>query len=135
MHASVRYPLQPRPRIAHFQASDQFDPGDAGTAAFPASMLPRVWDSVWTPLYPVVVFTGPGYGVLTEEDREQIWRRWGVPVYEQMMDSDGRVVAEECDAHDGLHLVAGAAWAGAAEHGECACGLEGPKVTPAVFST
>jgi hypothetical protein len=49
-------------------------------------------------------------------------------VYEQMVDKLGNVVAEECDAHDGLHLVKGALWAGEAQTRECACGIEGPMI-------
>lgn len=132
MHAGVRYPLRPLPRIAVFGAADRFDPQNAETAAFPALLLPFVWSSDWMPRYPVVVFTGPDHGSLTEADREQIWRVWGVPVYEQRVDREGRVVAEECDAHDGLHLIRGASWSGAMEHRDCACGVEGPMIADTV---
>jgi hypothetical protein len=38
------------------------------------------------------------------EDRDRIWLRWGVPVFEQLMSHDFELLAEECDAHDGLHV-------------------------------
>jgi hypothetical protein len=55
-------------------------------------------------LYPVVAFTGLKHGALSEEDRDAIWRRWGVPVFEQLLSSDYEVLAEECEARRGLHL-------------------------------
>lgn len=53
----------------------------------------------------VVSFTGGDYGELREEDREQFWRVFQVPVFEQRLGFDGRVVAYECEAHDGLHVM------------------------------
>ena len=52
----------------------------------------------------VVSFTGGDYGEMREEDREQFWRVFQVPVFEQRVGFDGRVVAYECEAHDGLHV-------------------------------
>lgn len=53
----------------------------------------------------VVSFTGGDHGELREEDRERFWRVFQVPVFEQRVGFDGRVVAHECEAHDGLHIV------------------------------
>ncbi|HXI38836.1 MAG TPA: hypothetical protein VNH83_02610 [Bryobacteraceae bacterium] len=53
----------------------------------------------------IVSFTGGNEGELREEDREQFWRVFQVPVFEQRVGFDGRVVAYECDAHDGLHVM------------------------------
>src|SRR5258708_5407669 len=53
----------------------------------------------------VVSFTGGDQGELKEEDREQFWRVFQVPVFEQRVGFDGRVVAYECEAHDGLHVM------------------------------
>ncbi len=54
----------------------------------------------------VVSFTGGDLGELSEEDREQFWRAFQVPVFEQRVGFDGRVVASECEAHEGLHIMA-----------------------------
>jgi hypothetical protein len=133
--AQIRYPLKSVARIAVFDAAAVFDPQDAETAAFPARLLPHVWSSAWTPSYPVMIFTGPAHGLLTEADRERVWRRWGVPVYEQRLDAEGGVVAEECDAHEGLHLlVAPGSWDGPVEHRLCGCGIEGPMIPDRVPS-
>jgi hypothetical protein len=54
-----------------------------------------------------VVFTGNRYGFLDDEDRDAIWRRFGVPVFEQVLDDEGRIFASECEAHIGLHIDPG----------------------------
>lgn len=53
----------------------------------------------------VVSFTGGEHGELRNEDREKFWRVFQVPVFEQRVGFDGRVVAYECEAHDGLHIM------------------------------
>jgi hypothetical protein len=53
----------------------------------------------------VIAFTGIRHGELTELERDLFWRVFQVPVFEQFLASDGRVLAMECDAHEGLHLL------------------------------
>ena len=53
----------------------------------------------------VVSFTGGGQGELEDHDRELLWRVFRVPIFEQRLGFDGRVIAYECEAHDGLHIV------------------------------
>ncbi len=56
--------------------------------------------------YAVIPFTGSWWeGLLREEDRELFWQIFQVPVFEQHLGPDGRVVAQECEAHRGLHLL------------------------------
>lgn len=139
MQRSVVYILQPRPKIVGYGVSfgdipcipedAPFDPAQFGaeTVVLPARLLTGIWDTVWTPVFPPVVLTGDGFGELTESDRHLIWRRWGVPVYEQRLSPDGAVIAEECDAHDGLHVRPGADLP--SEHRRCPCGYTGPLLT------
>jgi hypothetical protein len=42
---------------------------------------------------------------LTAADRNLFWQAFGAPVYEQWLGIDNEVLAEECDAHCGLHLA------------------------------
>src|SRR6266542_1700196 len=53
----------------------------------------------------VVAFTGTCHGELSALERDLFWRVFQVPVFEQLLAPDGRVIAMECDAHDGLHLL------------------------------
>jgi hypothetical protein len=134
---TISYVLRPLPRIVGYgialdelpciHEGEPFEPAslDAETVALPARLLPFVWDTVWTPRFPAVIFTGPGFGELTQEDRDVIWRRWGIPVYEQRLTSAGELAAEECDAHDGLHLRPGFEVTDDIEHRRCPCGLAG----------
>lgn len=57
------------------------------------------------PRHFVVGFTGGEQGELAEEDRERFWRLFQVPVFEQRTGFDGRVIAYECEAHNGLHIM------------------------------
>jgi hypothetical protein len=54
--------------------------------------------------FPLIAFTGPRHGYLTDADRELFWHGFGVPVYEQLTGLDNDVLADECEAHDGLHV-------------------------------
>src|SRR5690242_12214361 len=84
----------------------------AGALAAPISVLREIAAAIdrgQQELYAlkhfVVSFTGGDHGELKEEDREQFWRVFQVPVFEQRVGFDGRVVAYECEAHDGLHVM------------------------------
>ena len=53
----------------------------------------------------VIPFTGGEQGELREEDRERFWRVFQVPLFEQRLGFDGRVIAYECEAHSGMHIL------------------------------
>ena len=44
---------------------------------------------------------------ITDRHRDLLWRAFRVPVFEQLRNWEGEVIARECEAHDGLHLVSG----------------------------
>jgi hypothetical protein len=46
----------------------------------------------------------PGETLITGAERDRFWRVFGVPLFEQIVDRSSRVIARECDAHDGLHI-------------------------------
>lgn len=52
----------------------------------------------------VVAFTGVDE-ILDLHDRDLFWRTFQVPLFEHYMGLDGRVIARECEIHEGLHLV------------------------------
>ena len=114
-----RYPLQPSPKILMllegFQRSGSIrnvfdlDPsGVAGaradTLAAPVSVLRAMAGIAGPQRYPLVAFTGVRHGTLTEADRDLFWKSFRVPVFEQFLGLSNELIAEECEAHDGLHV-------------------------------
>jgi hypothetical protein len=67
---------------------------------------------------------------VTEAQRDWLWRRFRVPVFEQIIGPDGELLAAECEAHDGLH----ASPAEPLLHDEwfdpapCPCGRHTPRI-------
>lgn len=131
-----RYPLVPAPAVAvlldGFRVSSK-----PQTIAAPVGRLRELARTPEQQQYPVVAFTGPEYGWLTSADRDLFWEAFGVTVFEQLV-LDGRVIAEECEAHDGLHLniassrnidVAGLGFALTPD--ACACGKATPRLIAA----
>jgi len=79
----------------------------------------------------VVAFTRDGEAGLTEYDRNIFWDAFGVPAFQQFLDRHNRLVASECDAHDGLHV-----YGSAPRHDDwrlddtpCGCGNPRPRLT------
>jgi hypothetical protein len=88
-----------------------------------------------------VVLTSIEDSPLTDDCRDLLWRAWGVPVFEQLRQRDGTIIARECEVHDGLHIAA----AGATERlrsragieivtSVCECGAETPRMRRAALS-
>lgn len=73
---------------------------------------------------------------LTGVDRENLWTRFGVPVFEQVIGEDGKLLAAECEAHCGLHLrarIGPSVWerlrgSGGIDESPCACGRTTPRL-------
>jgi hypothetical protein len=77
----------------------------------------------------LIALTGYRYGALTRAHRDRLWSAYGVPVFENHLDSEGQLIASECEAHDGLHLVAPAPPACVSiREGECDCGRLSPRI-------
>lgn len=53
------------------------------------------------------VLTICGLAPLTDVDRVSLWQAFGVPLFELFLDSHGRLLAAECEAHDGWHIETG----------------------------
>lgn len=78
---------------------------------------------------PLVVFSHPECGPLTEAQHAHLWSLFGLPFFEQIRDSSGTLLAQECEARDGFHLATEAA---AVLHREpvaetCSCGRPDPR--------
>lgn len=140
---NLPYPVLPCPPIAVFSARFALNPpavslshpaelsrAGALTAAGPLSVLYEIDPAVWKPEYPVIVLSRVHEGLLSEEDRDQLWDRFGVPVFEYLLDAAGQIVAEECEAHEGLHLRRGV-WdevPGTLTREPCPCGKTTPRL-------
>jgi hypothetical protein len=75
----------------------------------------------------VIVFTYPGEPPLSIGEREALWIAFGVPVFEQYLSHKNRLLATECDAHFGLHVVDGYEDLDL-ETEVCVCGNRAPRL-------
>jgi hypothetical protein len=69
-----------------------------------AAAIESGYDEIQRLRHFVVSFTGTDLTEMQEADRERFWRVFQVPVFEQRLGFDGRVIAYECEAHHGLHI-------------------------------
>ena len=99
-----------------------------GTIAGPLDQLRSLAREEWPLEQAVIVFTyagGPGVSPL---DRESLWKAFGVPVFEQFLGPRNRLLATECDAHWGLHVVSSCEGF-PLEYEVCPCGNPAPRIT------
>ena len=75
----------------------------------------------------VIVFTYDGVATLSDDDRDLFWQAFGVPVFEQQLGSQNEVLAMECDAHAGLHLMGDFGNLRCGKN-SCACGNPAPRL-------
>ncbi len=59
----------------------------------------------------LLVTTVIGSSVLTDVRRVVLWQMFGVPVYELLVSADGKIIASECEAHEGWHIAPGTRFA------------------------
>ncbi|MCS7316253.1 MAG: hypothetical protein NZ554_12335, partial [Bryobacteraceae bacterium] len=57
-------------------------------------------------VHALIVLVRPHEPLLDETGRARLWELFQAPVYQQVVGFDGRLLAWECEAHEGLHLVA-----------------------------
>ncbi len=83
----------------------------------------------------VLVLARAGDDLLSVEQRRQLWRAFRVPVFEQIIGANGALLAAECEAHAGLHIVSrelespkleAPGWS--IESGPCGCGRNTPRI-------
>jgi hypothetical protein len=137
------HPIDPAPRTAVLAAGFQetkivrvFPLGWSGRAARfarasvagPLEQVLRVARAGWRVEHSIVVFTYPGEPGLSARERDSFWKAFEVPVFEQYLGPDSELLASECDAHAGLHVVNGYEDLDL-EHDVCACGNRAPRLT------
>lgn len=74
----------------------------------------------------VVVFTYQGQAALSDEDRDLFWDSFGVPVFEQHLGAGNELLAMECEAHAGLHVMRDFGES-RLDRNSCACGNPAPR--------
>jgi len=141
--ATFIHPIDPAPRTAILapgfresrlvrvfpegwnERAKRFDPGSI------AGPLEQLWNLAldgWPLEQAVVVFTYAGGTGLSRLDRESLWQAFGVPVFEQYLGPNNQLLATECDAHCGMHVVSGCEGFDS-EYDVCACGNPAPRLT------
>ena len=151
-----RYPLDPAPRTAVLSASfrQAWFPRRSAIRVFPHGWSEEV--AVFAPAavaanrqqlfglaavdrppvftHAVIVLESPGDAQLTSGERERLWQAFRVPVFEQIIGPRGKLLAAECEAHDGLHIeAAGLAWEGyRLELAVGGCGRKTPRIACAL---
>lgn len=130
---SFPYPLKPCPPIVVFSPyadpSKVSDLSNALTLAASMTKIRTIDPRFWAPEYPLVAFSEIDGGLLTDADRDYVWRTFGVPVFEYLLDSNGKIIARECEAHEGLHLEIDLDLGEAAViEKPCPCNRPGPRL-------
>lgn len=55
----------------------------------------------------IFVLTQCGHNALTDVQRVSLWQAFGVPLFELFLSSHGKLLASECEAHEGWHIEPG----------------------------
>lgn len=113
------YPFRPVPKITiaglTFAANEHinlvpelrhedFNEYSEGALAAPVALLRNFADRRLPLDYPLIAFTGPGLGHLTDADRDLFWNCFEVPVFEYLLGVENQLIARECEAHGCLHV-------------------------------
>ncbi len=78
----------------------------------------------------IIVLWRPEQHRMTDSHRDALWSAFRVPVFEQVIGKSGKLLAAECEAHDGLHVAS----PDLPLHGECLddspcpCGRKTPRI-------
>ena len=144
--AAFPYPVSPEPRTAVLvpgfrptgnvrvfppgwgEQAAQFQPATiAGTRE---QLLALLGTRVPSLTHALIVVLNPGSQRTSEGDRERFWRTFGVPLFEQVVGRSGKLLASECEAHDGLHIEhPGLSLNGyELETAPCGCGRKTPRL-------
>jgi hypothetical protein len=74
----------------------------------------------------VVAFTYQGQAALSDDDRDLFWDSFGVPVFEQHLGAGNELLAMECEAHAGLHVMRDFGES-RLDRNSCVCGNPAPR--------
>jgi len=140
--ATFIHPMDPTPRTAILAPGFQetklvrvFPRGWNGEAerfrpssiAGPAGQLRRLIKERLYLRHAVIVFTYEGDSPLCDDDRDLFWDSFGVPVFEQHLGPGNELLAMECEAHAGLHVMSDIGHQ-RLDRNSCACGNPTPRL-------
>lgn len=144
MQPVLAYPILPAPRtavlIAGFRSKGSIQVFPDGwteeTARFHpqaiAARLPqfRSLHGIANPTHALILLRNEWEPPLSSDDRDELWRSFRVPVFEQIIDERCHLLASECEAHEGLHVESRSFVYGDHEidHAPCPCGKKSPRL-------
>jgi hypothetical protein len=76
----------------------------------------------------LIVLWRPDQQRLRDADREILWSAFRVPVFEQVIGKSGKLLAAECEAHDGLHISSTSFHGESVDDSPCPCGRKTPRI-------
>jgi hypothetical protein len=146
-HAGARFihPMDPEPRTAILaggfqetkdvrvfprgwnESAERFQPA---SIAGPPGELRKLSRRAVSLENSLIVLTYEGQSGLSHADRDMLWKAFGVPVFEQYLGPRNELLAMECDAHSGLHVLKGCEHLHL-ERDVCACGSQAPRLSRA----
>jgi hypothetical protein len=154
--AVLVYPVPPAPPTAVLQPWFRergmvriFPEGwSAVAAAFAPAAIAATWPQLEALLpqhipsltHSIIVLATPADLLLTPHQRDRLWRAFRVPVFEQIIGDRGELLAAECEAHDGLHVVGigkqqpAFATIFPVDTAPCGCGKKSPRLRPQALS-
>ena len=93
-------------------------------------MEPLLGHNIESLTHALIVLARSGDALLTMAQRQQVWRTFRVPVFEQIIGGNGARLAGECEAHDGLHIERpNSKFTGCTiETTTCGCGRTTPRI-------
>jgi hypothetical protein len=143
--ASLKYPVPPAPATAvllpWFRSAGRVRVFPEGWGAAARAFQPAAIAGEWRQLeallseripsltHAVIVLARQPSELLSESQRERLWRAFQVPLFEQIVTEKGSALAMECEAHDGLHVewpaLLGERWV---DSSPCGCGRKTPRL-------
>jgi len=110
------------------EESQEFQPATiAGTRE---QLLALVGTRIPSLTHALIAVLRPGDRRINEAERDRCWRAFGVPLFERVVGKSGKLLASECEAHDGLHIEnPGLVLEGCIlDETPCGCGKQTPRL-------
>ncbi|MBE7545223.1 MAG: hypothetical protein M9913_23745 [Bryobacteraceae bacterium] len=151
-HHALQYPLSPQPRIAALGFEFLPEPDlkclpawslRSLESAAPEALAAPPSDLLIVALmrkqgvlrlnrlkYPLLALLRPGQHPLSDAQIQELYRHFGLPVRQQFRDHEGRLLAQDCEAGAGFHILQPGfpLPGGVLTHTPCPCGHPAPRL-------